>query len=85
MSFFLISGLTSANKLSDRSDDILKHLRKKKKNTMTNFLSYIFHLESGDLERLFGTKKMWISKIQKLEPCKFYKHLFLMFHVSIQK
>ena len=44
---------------------------------MTTFLSYFFHLESGDLERLFGTKRMWISKIQKLERCRFNKHLFL--------
>ena len=29
------------------------------------------------MERLFGTKEMWISKKQKLDPCKFNKHLFL--------
>ena len=39
--------------------------------------SYFFHLESGDLERLFGTKKIWISKIEKLESRRFNKHLFL--------
>ena len=47
---------------------------------MTTFLLFnhiLFHLESEDLERLFGTTKMWISKIQKLEPSKYNKHLFL--------
>ena len=42
---------------------------------MTTF-QYFFHLESGDLEKLLGTKKMWISKIKKLEPCKYNNHLF---------
>ena len=45
---------------------------------MTTFKSYFFfHLESESLERLFGTKKIEISKIQQLESCKFNKHLFL--------
>ena len=55
----------------------VKYLRKKKEKQNDYFFIIFFHLESGDLERLFGTKKMLISKIQKLETYKFNKHLFL--------
>ena len=76
VSFFLISGLT-ANRWSNHSGDILKYLRGKKGKTEWLVFNHIFfHLESGDLERLFGTKKMGIPKMQKLQPCKFNKHLF---------
>ena len=37
----------------------VKYLRKKKKEKQYDYFFIIFfHLESGDLERLFGTKKM---------------------------
>ena len=78
VSFFSVSGLTSGNKWSNRSGSILKYIRKKKEIQSNYFLNYIlFHLENGDLERLFSTTKMWISKIQNKEPFKFSKHLFL--------
>ena len=70
--------MTSANKRSNRSVDILKYTYGKKRKTEWQLFSHIFfHWESGDLEKLFGTKKIWVPKIQKLEPCKFNKHLFL--------
>ena len=78
LSFFSISGLTSANKWSSCSGSILKYIRKTKEIQNDYFLNYIlFHLESGDLKGLFKTTKMRISKIENIEPFKFSKHLFL--------
>ena len=78
MPFFLIIGLTSANKWLNRSSDTPKVSTEKKENHNDYFLiAFFFYLESGDLEKLIGTKKIWISKIQKLQPCKFNKHLLL--------
>ena len=77
MSSFLICGLSSANKWSNRSGDILRKIPTEKKEKQNDYFLITFSLENGDMERLFGTKEMWISKKQKLEPCKFNKQLFL--------
>ena len=51
--FFSISGLPNDNKLSNRSNDTIKYLRKK-----TEWLFFNHILLSEDLERLCGTMKM---------------------------